>query len=480
MVLGIGQSAGLLFKIDADASGAQRELRAVDAAVGRLGGQFSSFAGIATVGAASIAAIGAAAVTASVAIFNLTKATAEYGSEIFDATQKTGLGAEAISSLKIAADQSGSSLEAVTKGITIFAKNYKGTSQDLEAELGKLFKKINDAKPGFEQLTLATKSFGKAGADLIPVIKSFDGDLPGLIRKLRELGVTMTDEDARASDEFGDTLDILSTQAASLGRQFAYELMPLMTRAMQSISDAMADNKGKAREWGETLAYTATGVYENFQDLSKALGLFFHFFGGWFAVSANEADSWADRMVASTGRAVAALATVGISEILIRGYERGKASPMDQALANVETASKNAARAAANLSAARNLAAGRSGLSSSGTGGDGGQSKRDADAARRRAEQLAARDLSANLRGEGLNLGLHHEDVSASLGQMIEKMREFGTSDIAVAKIAEEFKRLENNLDIILDALEALENQQRANMTQAEKDVLTSKSRSPL
>ena len=45
-------SAGLLFKIEADASQFERETRAVDASVGALGGRMSSLTGIATVAGA--------------------------------------------------------------------------------------------------------------------------------------------------------------------------------------------------------------------------------------------------------------------------------------------------------------------------------------------------------------------------------------------------------------------------------------------
>ena len=50
---------------------------------------------------------------------------------------------------------------------------------DLDGSLEKVFKRIVEAKPGVEQITLAQKAFGKSGADLIPVLDSFDGDLAG-------------------------------------------------------------------------------------------------------------------------------------------------------------------------------------------------------------------------------------------------------------------------------------------------------------
>lgn len=168
----------LTFIIDADGTTAKQALRGLTADVNQLGGKFTSTFGgaVPLAGAAAGAILGIAAGVAVVGreLYDITKKAAEFGSEIYDASQKTGLGAEAISSLKAAADQSGSSLEAVTKGVARFAKQYEGTNADLREELGKTFKQIAEAKPGFEQLTLAQQKFGKSGADLIPMINSFD------------------------------------------------------------------------------------------------------------------------------------------------------------------------------------------------------------------------------------------------------------------------------------------------------------------
>src|SRR5438045_2186298 len=72
--------------------------------------------------AASVTAAVGAATGLTVALFKLAESSAEFGSQIHDASDKTGLTAETISSLKVAADQSSSSLEAVTGGLAKFAK----------------------------------------------------------------------------------------------------------------------------------------------------------------------------------------------------------------------------------------------------------------------------------------------------------------------------------------------------------------------
>lgn len=258
----------LKFVIDADGRTARQELDSVYTSINRIGGSATAAFGgaIPVAGAAAAAFLGTAAAVVKVgtALYDITKTAAEYGSTIYDATQKTGLAATTISSLKVAADQSGSSLEAVTKGIAKFAKNYKGDSEDIQAALGDVMKRVAEAKPGFEQLTLAQKYFGKAGADLIPVIRSFDGDLPGLIRHMEDLGVTIDDKAAKAADEFGDQMDTLSAQVAGVGRTIGTELMPQFTSMANTVSQWLAQNKGEIADYASRLGTLFGNIIRGF------------------------------------------------------------------------------------------------------------------------------------------------------------------------------------------------------------------------
>ena len=244
--------------IDGDASKARAAMNSVYGDANRLStGMASAFGGaVPVIGSAltAVAGFGVAIAGVGVKLYDITKTAADFGSEIFDASQKTGLGAEALSSLKAAAETSGASLETVTKGIAKFAKQYKGDSQDLQGELGKVFKQINDAKPGFEQLAIAQKNFGKAGAELIPVIRSFDGDMEGLIARMREMGVTIDDEAAAKADAFGDQMDILGMQIAGVGRTIGTAFMPQLTDMAGELSAFLTRNKDGIQEFGSRSA----------------------------------------------------------------------------------------------------------------------------------------------------------------------------------------------------------------------------------
>lgn len=278
---------GLLFKIKADADQAKREMgslrsvvqKEIAAVTGSSG--FGGIASVATAAVAGIAAVGGAAIAAGTAIFNLAKQSSDYGSEIFDASQKTGLSTVSLSALKLAADQSGASLSDVTRATTLLSRTVaeaargsdeaaaklkrlgvdpKEAIKDLDGTLSKVFKTINDAKTPIEQTAAATDAFGKSGAALIPVIKSFDGDMAVLVKRAKELGLALSEEDARAADEFGDTLDTLTAQAKGVAFTFVRQFTPDLTRSMAAVSLAMQQNQSVAVQWGQEFGSIMRGT----------------------------------------------------------------------------------------------------------------------------------------------------------------------------------------------------------------------------
>lgn len=281
----------LKYQIVADAAKAKAEVREFDDVLKGAGTRLGALGTPAVAAGAAIVGIGAAAVGAGAALFNLSKSAADYGSEIFDASKKTGLHAESLSAMKFAADQSGTSLEAITTGVAKFAKTVgaanedtkKGTKfledfgltpqqaiADLDGALGKVFKKIIDAPPGIERMTLAQKAFGRSGADLLPFLDSFDGDLGKLIKKAKELGVTIDDEAARAADEFGDQLDTLNAQFGAIGRTIGQEFMPVFLDMAKGVSGWLVQNKDEIARWGQQLADTLGGLIGYWKDFHKA------------------------------------------------------------------------------------------------------------------------------------------------------------------------------------------------------------------
>lgn len=178
-------------------------------------GALSAIPGPAGLAAGAIALLGVGAISAGVALYGLAKSASDYGSEIFDASEKTGLSAETLSAFKLAADQSSSSLDEVTAGITKFSKTVgeaalgsdkaaealtrlgiepKKAIDDLDGALGDVFKRIAALPPGVQQSKAAMDAFGKSGANLLPtsyeVRLTLGLPIRGRVRKRRSTSKT--------------------------------------------------------------------------------------------------------------------------------------------------------------------------------------------------------------------------------------------------------------------------------------------------
>lgn len=338
----LGDSVGLLFRIKADSSDAIRDMNRVQSEIKTTGNTaqtagsgFTSMAGNVNVAAAAITGIttvlaiqAAVAVKVVTGLFSLAKSASDAGSEIKDMQDKTGLAAVTLSTLKLAADNAGSSFEQVGGGLEKFAKllgqakegNEKaiaamaalgvGTT-DLDEALKQVIKSIADAKDGTDQITLAQKAFGKSGADLIPVIKQINGDLANAEKEAKKLGTTLTESDIKAADEFGDTLGVLSTQVSTLANRFALQFAPQITAALVEVINFLARNQSVAVEWGSVVADVLRGVIGVFSYAKNAVGGFLSAIGISFTNSAGQARAWANAILAAINPVLLILAQIG-------------------------------------------------------------------------------------------------------------------------------------------------------------------------
>lgn len=242
---------------------------------------------VASIAAGAVVGMTAAVAGAGVAFFGLVKSASDYGSAIFDVTEKTGLGAVAVSALKLAADQGGSSLEQITGSLEKFAKllgqakdgsleaqktlkELGVTSSDLETAFGQFTKTVFDAKSGVEQITLAQKGAGKSGADLIGVIKQMNGDFAAFKQAAEEAGQTLSDADVAAADSFGDSLLSLTNQLKTTSTQVLLQFAPDIESGMKSISDSLAKNSKDIKKWGEDNRDVIRGVIRYFEEAQQA------------------------------------------------------------------------------------------------------------------------------------------------------------------------------------------------------------------
>lgn len=297
----------ILLRIKGDSSDAVRELNKVQKeakdltpnldGLSKVLGGLASPAALATAG---ITALGAGAVAAGLALFNITKTAAAYGSEIYNASVKTGLTTETISALKVASERTGVSMESLGTIVSRFSRLVGEAQQgsekaaetltrlgitpqeavnNLDGALGKVFQRIQDLPNPIEKATLAQQAFGKAGTELLKVIDDFNGDLPKAIEHARKLGLVMSKEDAAAADEFGDQMDTLNRQIQSVGFTIGREFMPVFLEMAKEVGKFVTENKEGIRSWGEETANTLIGLAAYWRDAAKAVREYGHWFG---------------------------------------------------------------------------------------------------------------------------------------------------------------------------------------------------------
>lgn len=224
-------------------------------------------------------------------LFDITKKTADMGEAIHDASERAGVGAEEMSALQYAAEQSGSSFEHVIGSVAKFsvlmgdAKNqnvkaqetlakYGITAKDTDEALKQALKTIADMTDHDKKAAAAKALFRERTAEILPVIESFKGDLPGLIEYLRRYNLLIGPKAAEDADRFNDKLYQLERQFKGVRNELGTELMPVMERFMDKISNFLEENPGKVKTWAEKVAQWIEMIALTLRDTVSLLEFF--------------------------------------------------------------------------------------------------------------------------------------------------------------------------------------------------------------
>ena len=238
-------------------------------ALGQAGGQVESFSAkigkigktMTVVGGAVTAALGA-----------IVMKTAAVGDKFDKMSLRTGISVEALSSLAYAADISGTSIETMEKGLkglTMTMDDYSkgiGEAKDAYEELNisvtdadgnlrdtvDVFKeiatKISAIENPTKQASIAIDIFGgRAGPQLLPMLKMGEKGIDDLMRKAEELGISLSTKEAKAAAEFTDRLTDLKGSVAGVGREIGFVLMPILTDLAEKVIVIIK----KVKDWAE-------------------------------------------------------------------------------------------------------------------------------------------------------------------------------------------------------------------------------------
>lgn len=235
-----------LLKIKADVEGEGkinslgRAIGGLSSTAGKVSGGLKGLAGAAGGLSGALGSLVPLATGAGLAA--MAKGAIDAADNMNDLSQKTGVSVESLSKFQQAANASGTSIEGVgaamiklSKGMTtgkmpaidalnelgINAKDasgkLKGTDQ-IMLEVADKFAKMPD---GAQKTALAMQLFGKAGADMIPMLN-------GGSKAITDLSATMTGPFAKGADNLNDKLAALQGKLLALGVNIGTALMPAL------------------------------------------------------------------------------------------------------------------------------------------------------------------------------------------------------------------------------------------------------------
>lgn len=267
------------------------------AAFDRINQSLSGMVG--AVGRLPVLGAGLAAAFSGTAIVAAVKGIVDGADELQKASQKYGIAVEQLSALKYAGALSDASLEAIGNGLKKLSVNMLDTAagagdakdafkalgisvteaggglKSSEQVLGELADKFSGMEDGAGKTALAVKIFGRAGADLIPLLNQGAKGLADMKEEAEKLGVIVGGDLARKSEEFNDNLTRLGAAADAFKISLAQGALP----ALVDFTNAMVEGVKIGGGFGEMLrlfvfnldAMTSEKPAEEIRRLTKAL-----------------------------------------------------------------------------------------------------------------------------------------------------------------------------------------------------------------
>lgn len=230
--------------------------------------------------------------------YELTIGTIEAADQMGKAAQKFGVPVEELSALAYAAKLSDVGMEQLGKGLSILSKNMEtvaGSTKNVAAaafqslgisvrdasghikDSNEIFLEVADrfavTRDGATKTALAIALFGRAGAELIPLLNQGRNGIESLADEAKKLGIVIDEDTAAAAERFNDNLKKLNVAQQGVAltilgsggllkafEDLSYRLIGAAqdTERLQRIGDAV----GKALEGITTWALVAAKAIE--------------------------------------------------------------------------------------------------------------------------------------------------------------------------------------------------------------------------
>ena len=257
------------------------------------------------------AATGAAAVTGIIKV-------AEEASEKLDTvdkmSQKIGVSRQTYQELDFVFSQLGTNVDGLKNGLKtlrsvmdttaqgtsknktaleelgISAIDVSGNLRDSEDVMWEAFKTLQGMENQTKKARLATKLFGKAGLELMPMLNGSAGSVENLRKKAHKLGLVLDNETIDKGVEFKDTLDQTKRALSAVGTELGAAFMPALVRVMRKVQDKMPEIRKMVEGFGKKVENDIEWFIDNGDTvikLVKAAGI--EIAGIYTAIKANRA-----------------------------------------------------------------------------------------------------------------------------------------------------------------------------------------------
>lgn len=249
-----------------------------------LKGAESSLASLGNTAKVGLAALATAAVAAGTALAVSMKHAIDGADQLGKMSQSTGVAVEELAKLKYAGDLSDVSMEALGKSMGklskamaeaasdgastagqafaamgVSVKNNDGTLRESAEVLKDVADKFAGYKDGASKTALAIQIFGKAGAEMIPLLNQGRDGLQEAGDEAKKFGLVLSKETTSAAENFNDNLTRMNKIKEGLVITITAKMLPVLEQLSQVMLDSRK-NTELANTVADALATTMKGL----------------------------------------------------------------------------------------------------------------------------------------------------------------------------------------------------------------------------
>lgn len=247
---------------------AQEYLNGLGEAEDAGNGFANGLSAVMTGAAAAVAAVSGAVIALGTAIYNQTKATAEYGDKVDKASQRMGISTEAYQEWAYVLDLAGGSIDGLEAGMRTLSRvlvDAADGSQSafealeavglaaedledmtLEDQLNTVIGALGEMESGAERTAAAQALLGRGAMDLGPLLNMTQEDIEAVKQEAHDLGMIMSEEDVAASATLMDSLTRFEGTLRGIRNTIFSEFLPGITQMIDGFTALMTGSENAA------------------------------------------------------------------------------------------------------------------------------------------------------------------------------------------------------------------------------------------